>query len=382
MSSRAGPSYAMSAPRYRPDRFPPESPDWPALLPLIGRAQRAIAGYEGVLYGVPNPDILLSPLSVQEAVLSSRIEGTQSSLSEVLALDANGDGKNGSSRRSSDAREVLNYRLALVEAIRLMPELPLSGRLIRRAHAVLMTGARGGMAAPGEYRRIQNWIGPSRSTEETATFVTCPVPELGNAMAGWERYLHEETPDALVQLAVLHAWFEAIHPFLDGNGRLGRLMVPLFLVAKGLLTRPNFYLSEYLERHRHDYYENLLAAQSGGDWSPWLRFFLTAMEKQAIANAAKARQILDLYQRRKEWITRGTRSQHAVRALDRMFYRPVFSTSDFAEGSGIPQPTARRVLRFLRDRRVLRELLPARGRHPAVLAFDELIEIAESPSDF
>ena len=372
----------MSPPHYRPDQFPPESPDWPALLPLIGRAQRAIAGYEGVLYGVPNPDILLSPLSVQEAVLSSRIEGTQSSLSEVLALDANGDGKNGSSRKSSDAREVLNYRLALVEAIRLMPELPLSGRLIRRAHAVLMTGVRGGTAAPGEYRRIQNWIGSPRSREETATFVTCSVPGLGDAMAAWERYLHADTPDALVQLGVLHAWFEAIHPFLDGNGRLGRLMVPLFLVSKGLLIRPNFYLSEYLERYRDDYYGDLLTAQRGDGWSPWLRFFLTAMEKQAIANAAKARQILDLYERRKEWITRGTRSQHAVRALDRLFYRPVFSTSDFAAGSGIPQPTARRILRFLRDRGVLHELAPARGRHPAVLVLGELIEIVESPSDF
>ena len=372
----------MSPPHYRPDQFPPESPDWPALLPLIGRAQRAIAGYEGVLYGVPNPDILLSPLSVQEAVLSSRIEGTQSSLSEVLALDANGDGKNGSSRKSSDAREVLNYRLALVEAIRLMPELPLSGRLIRRAHAVLMTGVRGGTAAPGEYRRIQNWIGSPRSREETAIFVTCSVPGLGDAMAAWERYLHADTPDALVQLGVLHAWFEAIHPFLDGNGRLGRLMVPLFLVSKGLLIRPNFYLSEYLERYRADYYGDLLVAQRGDGWSPWLRFFLTAMEKQAIANAAKARQILDLYERRKEWITRGTRSQHAVRALDRLFYRPVFSTSDFAAGSGIPQPTARRILRFLRDRGVLHELAPARGRHPAVLVLGELIEIVESPSDF
>lgn len=372
----------MSPPRYELSRFPPGSPDWAGLLPLIGCAQRAIAGYEGVLYGVPNPDILLSPLSAQEAVLSSRIEGTQSSLSEVLALDANGQAANGSDRRSADAREVLNYRLALLTATELMAELPLSGRLVRRAHAVLMRGVRGKTADPGEYRRIQNWIGRARSTAETATFVTCPVPEIAEAMAAWERYLHEDTPDALIQLAVVHAWFEAIHPFLDGNGRLGRLMVPLFLVSKGLLTRPNFYLSEYLERHRDDYYANLLAAQSGRDWSPWLRFFLTAIQNQAIANAAKARRILDLYQGRKEWITRGTRSQHAIRALDRMFYRPVFGTSDFARGSGIPQPTARRILRFLRQRGVLRELLPARGRHPAVLAFSELIEIAESPSDY
>ena len=165
-----------------------------------------------------------------------------------------------------------------------------------------MRGVRGGIADPGAYRRVQNWIGPPNSTEATATLVTCSAPEIGDAMGAWERYLHEDAPDALVQLGVVHAWFEAIHPFLDGNGRLGRLMVPLFLVAKGLLQRPNFYLSEYLERHREDYYRYLLAAQSGADWPAWLRFFLTALEQQAIANARKARQILTLYAARKDWV--------------------------------------------------------------------------------
>ena len=211
----------MSPPRYRPGFYPPRSFDWPTLLPLIGRAQRAIAGYEGVLHGVPNPDVLLSPLSVQEAVLSSRIEGTQSSLSEVLALGANGDGRDESPQTGADAREV--------------PQLP------RRTHggdrvdgepSALPAGDPSGprgpdegnwgqTADPGDYRRIQNWIGPPGSKEETATLVTCPVPEIPDAMGAWERYLHEETPDALVQLGVAHVWFEAIHPFLDGNGRLG-----------------------------------------------------------------------------------------------------------------------------------------------------------------
>ena len=372
----------MSPPRYRPGFYPPRSFDWPTLLPLIGRAQRAIAGYEGVLHGVPNPDVLLSPLSVQEAVLSSRIEGTQSSLSEVLALGANGDGRDESPQTGADAREVLNYRVALTVATELMASLPLSQRVIRRAHEVLMKGTGGQTADPGDYRRIQNWIGPPGSKEETATLVTCPVPEIPDAMGAWERYLHEETPDALVQLGVAHVWFEAIHPFLDGNGRLGRLMVPLFLMAKGLLQRPNFYLSEYLERFREDYYRNLLAAQSGGDWAPWLRFFLTALEKQAVANTEKARRILALYAARKDWVAKTTRSQHAVRSLDFMFDQPVFRTSDLAARSGVPRPTALRILRVLRDRGMLRELAPSRGRHPAILAFGELIEIAESPSSY
>lgn len=372
----------MSPPRYRPDFYPPDSLDWPALLPLIGRAQRAIAGYEGVLHGVPNPDVLLSPLSVQEAVLSSRIEGTQSSLSEVLALGANGDVSDEAAPTKRDAQEVLHYRIALLVATELMERLPLSQRVVRQAHEVLMRGTRGRTADLGSFRRIQNWIGPPGSTEETATLVTCPVPEIPDAMAAWERYLHEETPDALVQLGVAHVWFEAIHPFLDGNGRLGRLMVPLFLMAKGLLQRPNFYLSEYLERFREGYYRNLLSAQSGGDWAPWLRFFLTALEKQAVANTEKARRILALYTARKDWVARTTRSQHAVRSLDFMFGQPVFRTSEFVAKSGVPRPTALRILRVLRDHRMLREVAPARGRHPAVLAFGELIEIAESPSSY
>ena len=245
-----------------------------------------------------------------------------------------------------------------------------------------MREVRGGAARPGAYRRLQNWIGPPNSTQETATLLTCPVQDLDDAMTAWERYLHEETPDVLVQLAVVHAWFEAIHPFLDGNGRLGRLMVPLFLVSKRLLERPNFYLSEYLERHRDEYYRTLLVAQRGDGWSPWLRFFLSAMEGQAIANTEKARRILALYGERKDWIQTVIRSRHAVRALDFLFEHPVFHTTRLPPGSGVPKPTAMRILRVLRDHGMLRELRPAHGRRPALLWFPELIEIAEQPSVF
>ncbi len=372
----------MSPPRYRPDRFPPKSLDWKALLPFISRAQRAIASYEGMLFGVPNPDILLSPLSAQEAVLSSRIEGMQSSLSEVLALDADSEARNDTVRERGNTREVLNYHLAIDEAIRRMEQLPLSQRVIRAGHAALMRGVRGEISDPGEYRRVENWIGPPNSTPASARLLTCPVLDIGGAMTAWERYLHEETPDALAQLAVVHAWFEAIHPFLDGNGRLGRLMIPLFLVSKGLLQRPDFYLSEYLERHRDSYYRNLLAAQSGADWASWLRFFLTAIEKQAVANMEKVRRILALYSERKVWIATVTRSQHGVRALDSIFRHPVFRTSDFSTRSGIPKSTALRILRVLRIRGMLRELRPQRGRRPAILYFPKLIEIAEARSDY
>jgi len=367
---------------YHQGGFPPRDLDWQRLLPLIGPANAAVAGYEGVLRGVPNPNVLLSPMTSQEAVLSSRIEGTQATLGEVLEYEAEGAADDESTPKKADFREVLNYRAALNEASRLLEELPLSQRLIRQSHAVLMRGVRGRNKAPGEYRRIPNWIGPEGSGIEQARFVPCDADRLPAAMDAWERYIHDVAPDLLVQLAIVHAEFEAIHPFLDGNGRLGRLMIPIFLKAKGLLSRPNFYLSEYLEAHRDEYYDRLLAVSRDGDWSGWCTFFLTAIIAQAETNRSKAEAILKLYNDRKDWIVQITRSQYGVRALDWFFVRPIFRTSDFVAVSEIPAPTARRILRLMRDEGLLRELHPARGQRPAVLAFAELLNISEGRKAF
>jgi Fic family protein len=201
-------------------------------------------------------------------------------------------------------------------------------------------------------------------------------------MSAWERYLHEPAPDQLVQLAVMHAEFEAIHPFLDGNGRVGRLLIPLFLADQKLLSSPNFYLSEYLETHRDDYYDRLLAVSRDDDWTGWCEFFLRAIIEQAEKNQKKAEAILDLYQEKKSWIAEVTHSQYAVRALDWFFDRPVFKTTDFAESAGIPRPTAMRILRVARDEGLLREVRPASGRRPAMLAFTELLNVAEGRKAF
>jgi len=362
---------------YHEGRFPPEALDWPRLLPLIGPANAAIARYEGVLQGVPNPDVLLAPMTSQEAVLSSRIEGTQATLGEVFEFEAEGDLFDESTPKKADIKEVLNYRSALREASRLLDEVPLSQRLVKRTHEVLMAGVRGRNKAPGEYRRVPNWIGSEGCTIENARFVPCRADRLPAAMDAWERYLHAEAPDRLVQLAVVHAEFEAIHPFLDGNGRLGRLLVPLFLKSTGLLARPNFYISEFLEARRDEYYDRLLAISRDGDWTGWCAFFLQAVIAQAQVNQAKAQAILALYQRRKDWIAEVTRSQYAVRALDWMFSRPVFRTSDFVAAVDIPKPTAQRILRVVREGGLLVELRPGSGRRAAVLAFGELVNIAE-----
>lgn len=367
---------------YHDGRFPPSKLEWPRLLPLIGPANAAIARYDGVLHGVPNPNVLLSPLTAQEAVLSSRIEGTQATLGEVLEFEAEGELFDESTPKKADIREVLNYRTALYEAIRLLGELPLSQRLIREAHKVLMQGVRGHNRSPGEYRRVPNWIGPTGCTIEQARFVPCGADRLPQAMDEWERYLHAVAPDGLVQLAIVHAEFEAIHPFLDGNGRIGRLLVPLFLFSKGLLSRPNFYLSAYLESHRDEYYDRLLDVSREDDWTSWCEFFLRALIAQAQENQTKAQEILSLYRERKDWIVDITRSQHAVRALDWMFTRPIFKASDFIKSADIPRPTAIRILREVRDQGLLKEIRPASGRRSAILAFPALLNIAEGKAAF
>lgn len=372
----------MTPVNYHTGSFPPAELDWPRLIPLIGPANAAIARYEGVLHGIPNANVLLSPLTAQEAVLSSRIEGTQATLGEVLEFEAEGGGEDESTPKKADIHEVLNYRRALLEAKARLDQLPLSQRLIREAHRVLMGGVRGRNKSPGEYRRIPNWIGPPGCAIDEARFVPCPVDHLADAMSTWEAYLHAGAPDQLVQLALLHAEFEAIHPFLDGNGRLGRLIVPLFLYEKGLLTSPNFYISEYLERNRDTYYERLLAVSRDNDWTGWAAFFLEALTVQARTNQERALAILSLYNERKAWIADLTRSQYAVKALDWFFTRPIFKTPDFVKTSGIPKPTANRIIREVKEAGLLIELQPGSGRRAAILAFRELLNLAEGENAF
>jgi len=263
------------------------------------------------------------------------------------------------------------------EAERLLESLPISQRLIREVHKVLLAGVRGERRAPGEYRRIPNWIGPPGCSMEEAQFVPIDAARLPAGMSAWERYAHEEVPDRLVQLAILHAEFEALHPFLDGNGRLGRMLVPLLLWQWGLIRRPMFYVSAYFEARRDAYYEALLAVSRNDDWTGWCHFFLEAIRAQAEDNLTKALGILALYEEMKRRLPEMTRSQYAVQALAWIFERPIFRSSDFVASAGIPEPTARRFLRVLRGEGVLRELVAGSGRRAAVLLFPRLLNIAE-----
>ena len=366
----------MAEATYNREGFPPDDRlDWATLVPLIGTVTAALVRYDTRLQAIPNPDIFLAPLSTREAVLSSRIEGTQATLDEVLEFEA--DERSAPAERRDDILEVLNYRRAMWTAERLLEELPLSLRVLREAHRVLLSGVRGRNRAPGEFRAVQNWIGPPGVGLEAARYVPPPPDVVPEAMSRWERYIHAEAPDRLVQLAVLHAEFEAIHPFLDGNGRLGRLFVPLFLWQKGLIHQPRFYLSAYLEAHREAYYEGLLAVSRDDDWTGWCLFFLEAIRAQAEENTRRLEAILALYEEMKERVPRLTRSRYAIQAIDWLFRRPVFTTSTYLGEAGIPEPAARRILRELRKEGIVREIRAASGRRPALFAFSRLLRIAE-----
>lgn len=241
------------------------------------------------------------PLSTQEAVLSSRIEGTQATLGEVLRHEAEGSAKQ-SLEKIDEIREVLNYRMALCHASKRIDKLPICGRLIKEAHAILMKKVRGKNKTPGQFKSLPNAIGHIGCTAETAKFLPITPDHLNDGMTAWEKYTHSNQPDILVQLSVMHAEFEALHPFSDGNGRLGRMLIPLFLYERKVLRHPSFYLSEYFETHRDEYYERLLAVSREDDWTGWCRFFLKGIKSQARKNTRKAKAILNLYDKRKSWI--------------------------------------------------------------------------------
>ncbi|MDB5864375.1 MAG: Fic family protein [Betaproteobacteria bacterium] len=235
--------------------------------------------------------------------MSSRIEGTQATMGEVLEFEAEGDASEFSAERKADIHEVLNYRGAMRRAEAMLKELPLSQRVLCAAHEDLLSGVRGHGKAPGDYRRNANWIGPAGCTIEAARFVPISAEKLPDAMSSLERYFHEDAPDRLVQLGVIHAEFESLHPFLDRNGRLGRMLVPFFMWQTKLIQRPMFYLNAYFEANRDEHYDRLLAVSRHDDWTGWCRFFLEGVRVQAEENQRKAKAILDLYESMKKQVT-------------------------------------------------------------------------------
>lgn len=361
---------------YKPKVLPLDSIDWSAHVTLIGKANAALARYDGMLQGIINPAVLLSPLSTREAVLSSKIEGTQANMEEVMRYEADTNEVLDSSR-IADIQEIINYRKAMNHAVDSLKERPCCLNLVKELHNILLDSVRGKDKAKGQFRRTQNYIGRPGDTIERASFVPPTWDLVEPSMDQWEKYLHAEDKDLLVQLAVIKAQFELIHPFLDGNGRLGRMLVPLFLFEKDVLSSPMFYMSEYLEKNRDAYYARLQALSREDDWNDWIDFFLRGLMEQAASNIKKTRKIIDLYEGMKQRIPETIRSQYVVQAIDALFDRPVFQSGDFIVRTHIPKDSALRILKELKQSGFIRDIRPASGRQGAVMLFGELIDIVE-----
>jgi cell filamentation protein, protein adenylyltransferase len=358
-----------------PDTLPLETLDWGDLVTAIGQANAAVARYDGFLQGIVNPDILLTPLATREAVLSSRIEGTRASVDQVLEYEAEPDE---TKPGAADFHEVLNYRRAMFLAVDEMKKRPISLNLVKRIHEALLDGVRGKNMRPGEFRTVQNFIGGPTDDIADAAFIPPEPVGMMDHLDAFEKYIHSDDRDRIVQLAIVHAQFEIIHPFMDGNGRVGRILVPLFLYEKGLLARPTFYLSAYLESHRDEYVSRLRAITHDSDWMGWIRFFLRAVTEQAGENIDKASAILDLYDRMKVEIPRITGSKYSIQVLDSLFHQPHFRGPDFTKRSGIPVSTALTLLKSLEKAGVLNTIHKGQGRKASVMEFPELIRIVQA----
>lgn len=359
---------------YKPQSIPIHELKWDELIPLIGMTQAAVARFDGILHAMVNPDLLLSPLTTQEAVFSSRIEGTRASLEDVLRYDA---APRKDAERVDDIMEVQNYRKAMMDAVGWLKQSNVTVDVICRIHRVLMAGVRGENKHPGTIRQTQNYIGYHGTSIDQAIFIP-PAPEdLPAAMKDLEGFMATTHRDTIVQTAMAHAQFELLHPFLDGNGRVGRILIPLLLFSKGLIARPTFYISEYFEEHRQAYCGGLDAISEKGAWHDWVKFFLQAVVYQAELNSRRAEAILSLYNSMKDEINSITRSQYAIQTLDTLFNLPFVSAPEFLKRSGIPRRTAFRILDDLQRGRILRVLEKGTGRRPAVLTFARLVEIAE-----
>lgn len=360
-----------------PNPLPPVLTWSSSLVTALSNAAQTLGELSGLGRSMPDPHLFIIPFVRREAVLSSRIEGTQASLSDLYAYEAQ---QLPLLERASDVREVHNYVRALEYGLERLETLPLSLRLVRDIHARLMEGVRGERMTPGEFRRSQNWIGPPGSTLNQATYVPPPVEEMRTALYALESFFHREPAlPPLIRLGLIHYQFEAIHPFLDGNGRVGRLLITLLLCRWGLLSQPLLYLSAYFNAHRQMYYDLLLAVSREGAWEEWLTFFLRGVASQAQDAVARARRILDLYERRREQMIAVRAPAGVLQVIDLLFARPLVTVRQIEHDLGITYQSARRYVNQLEEAGVLREITgQARNR---VYRADEVLEAIESPLD-
>lgn len=338
---------------------------------LLSDAEAALGRLAGAGRLLPSPHFVARPYLLREAVASARIEGTQTDVREVLEVVA------GEEEANADVEEVVNYVRALDAGIEMAPRVPLGVRVIRTMHEILLAGVRGRERRPGELRRSQNWIGAPGATPETAIFVPPPPDELGDLLADWERFANEENSlPPLLSAALLHYQFETLHPFLDGNGRLGRLLIIFYLIARNRLPSPLLYLSPYLEDRRDEYFACLQGVRERGDFDTWLRFFLRGVEAQANDAVTRAERLLDLRERYRA-ATASLRSQ-AGGLVDLVFEMPVLTAHLVEARAGVTRPTALRLLGQLTELGILAEI-PAGARRQRRWLAREVLDTQTQP---
>jgi Fic family protein len=350
------------------------------LATVLGRAATALGRLDGVSATLPNPDLFVAMYVRREAVLSSQIEGTQSTLEDVLAYEIDPERPN----LPRDIDEVVNYIGAMKYGLTRLDSLPLSLRLLREIHGLLMKGTRGGNKSPGEFRQSQNWIGGVRGLAD-ATFIPPPPHEMQIALGNLELFLHDSGGlDPLILAALAHAQFETVHPFLDGNGRIGRLLITFLLCHEKVLQRPVLYLSHYLKQHRASYYDRLMAIRLAGDWEGWLRFFLTGVAEVAREAEQTARQIVQLREDTRQRAQAARMSTSAFRLLDHLFQHPFITVNAARDHLGLSYVAANGLIGELSKIGVLSEITG--GSRNRVFRFgpyiDLFADVAEEPAEF
>ena len=361
---------------YHHGAFPPASLDYEVLLGPLEEAAASLARYDAKMSGMVNSELFLAPLRRQDAVTSSRMEGTISTIEELYRLEAEEDAGSADPYREArnDDVETLLYSRALRNAQQALAEgAPLGEHLIRTAHQQLLSFGRGARKRPGSYKVEQNYIGDERRGK--IQYVPISPEHLGPAMVTLVRYINESTMRPLIRTAIAHVEFEALHPFEDGNGRIGRMLITLMLWKLGVLHQPNFFVSGYFEANKDAYIERMRAVSANGDWTGWVAFFLEAMHAQATVNIQTADAIFRLHGEMRERFREVLNSQFHDQALDFVFASPVFRNDRFVDRSGIPPTSARALSRRLVDAGLLRTLQPAAGRRAALYAFDPLLDL-------
>lgn len=361
---------------YHSGEFPPTALDYEALLGPAEDAAASLARYDAKMSGMVNSELFLAPLRRQDAVTSSRMEGTISTIEELYRLEAEEDA--GSTDPYREARnddvETFLYSRALRNASQALAEgVPLSEHLIRTAHQQLLSFGRGAQKHPGSYKTEQNYIGDERRGK--IYYVPIAPEQLAPAMTELVRFMTESKLRPLIRTAVAHVEFEALHPFEDGNGRIGRMLITLMLWKLGILGQPNFFVSGYFEAHKDEYIERMRAVSANRDWTGWVIFFLQAMHEQACVNIRTADAIFGLHGAMRERFREVLNSQFHDQALDFVFASPIFRNDRFVERSGIPASSARALSRRLVEAGLLRTIEPASGRRAALYAFDPLLDL-------